>query len=162
MRKLKNILRKPKRPWDKERIEQEKKLLKAYGLRRKGEIWKTQSILRAFRRKARNLSAKRNESEEKRLLDKLQRLGVFEKKATLTDVLSLTTENLLERRLQTLIFRKGLSNTIKHARQLITHGHVFINDKKAPHPGFMVTKELENKISTRIETQRGQEVAENG
>ncbi len=162
MRKLKNQLRKPRRPWDKERIEQEKKILKSYGLRKKKEIWKTESILRAFRRRARNLAAKKNEMEEKKLLDRLQKLGVFEKKATLTDVLGLTAENLLERRLQTIVFRKGFANTLKHSRQLITHGHVLINDKKIIYPGFLVSKELENSISTKIIIQKGKEVLESG
>ena len=162
MRKLKNQVRKPRRPWDKERIEQEKKILKSYGLRRKKEIWKTESILRAFRRRARNLAAKKNEMEEKKLLDRLQKLGVFEKRATLTDVLGLTAENLLERRLQTIVFRKGFANTLKHSRQLITHGHILINDKKIIYPGFLVSKELESNISTKITIQKGKEALESG
>lgn len=162
MRKLKNKLRRPRRPWDKERIDQEKKLVKSYGLRRKREIWKIESILRGFRRRARNLAAKRNEMEEKKLLGRLQKLGVFDKGASLTDVLSLTVENLLERRLQTIVYRKGLANTLKHSRQIITHGHVFINDKKTVYPGFLVPKELENNISTKTETSKDEGVVENG
>lgn len=105
-----------------------------------------ESILRGFRRRARNLAARRNEREEKSLLDRLQRLGIFDKKPNLTDVLSLTTENILERRLQTIVHRKGLANTARHARQLITHGHISIDGRKIFHPSFLVPKELENKI----------------
>ncbi len=120
--------------------------MKEYGLRRKKEIWKVESVLRGFRRRARNLAAKRNEMEEKKLLERLQKLGLFDKTPNLTDVLILTTENLLERRLQTLVYRKGLANTSKQARQLITHGHIAIDERKIVFPGFMVAKEVENKI----------------
>lgn len=146
MRKLKKKFKRPRRPWDKERIEEERKLMSAYGLRRKREIWRIESILRGFRRRARQLIAEKNEEEERKLLEKLQRNGLLDKKATLTDVLGLTLEHLLERRLQTLVFKKGLANTPKHARQLITHGHISINDRKIIYPGYMVPKELENKI----------------
>ena len=146
MRRIRRKLKRPRRPWDKVRIEQESKIVKEFGLKRKREIWKAESILRAFRRRARNLAAKRNEMEEKKLLDRLQKLGLFDKKANLTDVLSLTTENLLERRLQTIVYRKGLANTMRHARQLINHGHIAIGERKSVHPGLMVPKELEGQI----------------
>ena len=146
MRKIKNKYKRPRKPWDKERIEEEKKLLKEYGLRRKKEIWRIEAILRSFRRRARNLAAERNEEEEKKLLEKLRKLGLIDKNAKLIDVLGLTIEDLLERRLQTLVYRKGLANTIKHARQLITHGHIAVNDRKMVFPGYLVPKHLENKI----------------
>lgn len=146
MRKLKKTYSKPLRPWDKTRIEEEKKLMRAYGLRRKREIWKAASILRSYRQRARNLAATKNIIEEKKLLEKLFKLGLLEKGATLTDVLNLTIENMLERRLQTIIYKKGLANTIKQARQFITHGHIAINKRRIVFPGFMVPRDLEDKI----------------
>ncbi len=146
MRRIRRKLKRPRRPWDKERIERERKLLKDFGLRRKKEIWKAESILRAFRRRARSLAAKRNETEEKKLLQRLQNLGLLEKNTNLTDVLNLSTENLLERRLQTIVYRRGIANTPKHARQLITHGHITIDDKKVIFPSYTVAKQLEDKI----------------
>ena len=47
----------PKRPFDKQRIERERKILNDYGLRRKREIWKSEGILRDFRTRARELLA---------------------------------------------------------------------------------------------------------
>jgi len=59
----------------------------------------------------------------------------------------LTIEDVLERRLQTIVFRKGLSKTIHQARQLISHGHVAIGDRRVTIPSYFVTKEEENRIA---------------
>jgi small subunit ribosomal protein S4 len=150
MRKIKKKLKKPRQPWDKERIEKENVLMNTYGLRRKREIWKAESILRSMRRRARNLAAKRDKTQEKVLLDKLNKMGLLDKNATLDDVLSLTAENILERRLQTIVFRKKLVNTPKQARQLITHGHITLDGRKTVYPSFLIPKHLENKISLHL------------
>jgi len=147
MRKIRKTYSRPKKPWDKSRIEEERKIKKAYGLRRKKEIWKAASLLRTFRQRARNLAAIKNETEEKKLLERLYKLGLVEKNATLTDVLNLTVEKILDRRLQTIVVKKGLANTFKQARQLITHGHIGVENRRVKFPGFMVTRELEDKVS---------------
>ena len=52
-----------------------------------------------------------------------------------------TAENLiglLERRLDAVIYRSKLSNTIFSSRQLINHGHVRVNDKKINIPSYKV------------------------
>ncbi len=147
MRKIKKKFKKPKRPWDKERMGKETVLMKTYGLRRKREIWKAGSILRSLRRRARDLAAKKDKTQEKVLLEKLSKIGLLSKNASLDDVLSLSVENILERRLQTLVFRRNLANTPKHARQLITHGHIAVDERRTIYPGFMVSRDLENKIS---------------
>ena len=147
MRKLRSKIKKPRTPWDKERIDKERQLMKTYGLRRKKEIWKAESTLRSFRRRARDLAAKKDKIQEKILLDKLQKLGLLNKDATLDDVLSLTIEKLLDRRLQTFVLKNNLANTSKQARQLITHGHISVDDRKIVYPGFNVTQDLEKKIS---------------
>lgn len=147
MRKIKKKFKKPIKPWDKERMGKESILLKTFGLRRKHEIWKAESILRLFRRRARDLAAKRDKTQERILLDKLYKMGLLGKNADLDDVLSLTGENLLERRLQTIVFKKKIANTPKQARQFITHGHIAIEGRRTIYPSFSVTRELENKIS---------------
>jgi len=146
MRKIKRKFKQPRQLWDKERIEKEKTLMKTFGLRRKHEIWKTESTLRSVRRRARNLAAKRDKIQEKVLLDKLNKTGLLNKNATLDDVLSLTLENILERRLQSIVLSKKLANTPKQARQLITHGHITVDGRKIVYPSFMVPINLENKI----------------
>jgi len=147
MRKIKRKFKKPKSPWDKERMDKEDQVIETFGLRRKREIWKAESILRSFRRRARDLAAKRDKEQEKILLAKLHKIGLLGKNANLDDVLSLTLENLLERRLQTIVFKKNIANTPKQARQLITHGHIAVEGRRVIYPSFIVTRDLEDKIS---------------
>jgi len=151
MRRLKKKYKRPKRLWDKERIEKEKELIKTYGLRRKREIWKAEAILRKYRRMARELIAKKDKEKEKVLIEKLVRMGILSStNATLDDVLGLTVENILERRLQTIVYRKGFANTPKQARQFIVHGHVFVNGRKNIFPSYLVPVEEEDKIEVKI------------
>lgn len=149
-RKQRKKYEKPLRPWDKKRIDEEIEILKKYGLRRKNEIYRAESILRNFRRNARNLAARKNEKQEKELITKINRLGLIEKEASLDDVLNLNLENILDRRLQTVIFKKGLVNTPKQARQFIVHGHVKVNKVKIKWPSFLVPKEFEKNIQLSI------------
>jgi small subunit ribosomal protein S4 len=137
---------KPFRPWDKARIESEKKLKQNYGLRRKKEIWREESILRNYRRMARNLAARRDVEKEKILLDKLVKIGLLNPNADVDDILALTTENILERRLQTIVLRKGLAKTAKQARQLIVHGHISVDGRRVRWPGMIVPSSIEGKI----------------
>jgi len=147
MKRQKKKFERPKRPWDKARIEEEKKLMQNYGLRRKREIWRAESILRNYRRLARDLAAKRDKEKEKILLEKLFRMGLISKDASLDDVLALTVENILDRRLQTLVFKKGLAQTIKQARQFIVHGHIAFDGRRARWPSMLVPLGGEDKIS---------------
>lgn len=147
-RQRKKYLR-PSRPWEKERMDAEDKLLRQYGLRRKEEIWRTQTLLRSFRRQARHLlaaSGPQSELEAKQLLSRLRRLGLVGEGATLDDVLGLNVENLLERRLQTLINRKGLAKTLQQARQLVLHGHIAIAGRQVGVPNYLVPLEEEGTI----------------
>ena len=145
-RKQRRKYEKPLRPWDKKRIDEEIEILKKYGLRRKNEIYRAESILRNFRRNARNLAARKNEKQEKELITKINRLGLIEKEASLDDILDLNLENILDRRLQTVIFNKGLVKTPKQARQFIVHGHVKVDKVKIKWPSFLVPKEFEKNI----------------
>ncbi|MFH1544515.1 MAG: 30S ribosomal protein S4 [archaeon] len=139
----------PKKPWDKIRIEAEKKLTETYGLKNKKEIWLSETFLRKKRQNARKLlalSMEEKAKKEKELLESLRRTGLAKKTATLDDVLSLKTEELLERRLQTIVWRKGLANTVKQARQFITHGHIAISGKKVSVPSYIVKVDEEKDI----------------
>jgi len=147
MKRQKKKFERPKRPWDKTRIEEEKKLIQNYSLRRKKEIWRVESILRNYRRLARELAAKRDKEKEKILLDKLFRMGLINKDADLDDVLALTVESVLDRRLQTLVFKKGLAQTIKLSRQYIVHGHISFDGRRIRWPSMLVPLGGEEKIS---------------
>jgi small subunit ribosomal protein S4 len=150
MRRLKKKYETPLNPWDKERLEKERQLMKTYGLKKKQELWRTEALLKKYRKIARSLIAKRDKEKEKTLIEKLNKIGVLSGDATLDDVLSLTVENFLERRLQTILFRKGMAKSIKHARQLITHGHVIIDGKKIVYPSYLVPVSEEEKIQVTL------------
>jgi len=145
----------PKRRFEKARLEDETKLLIDFGLRNKRELWKAQSVLRRYRQAARELLALKSGSMDLVLVDKkenelighLTRYGLLKPDASIGDVLALKTEAELERRLQTLVYRKGLARSPKQARQFITHGHVAINGRKVSIPGYRVRIEEESQIT---------------
>ena len=121
-RKQRKKFSKPAHPWQKERILEEKELLKGYGLNRKYEIWKMGSILKNFTRQAKNLITTGNpqvEIEKNQLLTKLSSLGLTDKDAKIEDVLSLTLKDIMERRLQTLVYRKNMASSINQAGNLL-------------------------------------------
>lgn len=136
----------PRQPLDKNRIENELQLIGKYGLRNMRSVWKHSTMLANFRGNARHLLSFDVESRkigEQELLGRLQRMGLLSsKEATLDNVLSLQIEDLLERRLQTIVFKKGYACTPYHARQLIVHGHIAIGDSIVKSPSYLVlTKE---------------------
>ncbi len=148
-RRLKKKYTTPRHPWRADRIEAEKKIRKEYGLKNMKEIWKVDYFLRGYKRHARRLSALETEQakkEEKQLLGRLARLNLVGENATLDDVLALKMDGVLERRLQTVVLRKGLANTIGQARQFVVHGHISIGGRKLTAPGYLVKKEEENDI----------------
>ncbi len=147
MRRIRKKFKRPRLPWDTERIKEEREIKSEYGLRKKREIMLAEDVLRNFRQRARELIAVENPEAEKVLLDRLLKLGLLTEKGTgLDDVLAMTTKNILERRLQTIIFKKGFSKTPKQARQLIVHGRVKIDGKKVKYPSLIVPPAVESKI----------------
>ena len=140
----------PSHPWQKERIEAEKELLKQYGLRRKYEIWKMDSMLKKFLNRAKIIigeKSSQSEIEKKELLDRLYLLGLLKKDSKVEDVLNLTLKDFLERRLQTLVYRKQISKTMRQAREFITHRHITVGNKKITVPSYLVSIEEEPHIS---------------
>ncbi len=139
----------PKHPWIKERLVREIELMGKYGLRNKRELWRLETLARYFRHRARGLLALPpavREKEEKALLQRLFQLGVLPENATLDDVLGLNAEHFLERRLQTIVYRKGLAQSIHHARQLIVHGHIAIGGRRIRSPGYLVKRDEEDLV----------------
>tara|TARA_Y100000310_G_scaffold319497_1_gene374867 strand:- start:191 stop:775 length:585 start_codon:yes stop_codon:yes gene_type:complete len=146
IKKKRKKFSKPKKLFDKARITAENVLVERYGLKNKKEIWKAKSEISNIRRRAKELIGA--EAEEQRVFfDKLNHLGfgVVE----IADVLGLTEENFLDRRLQTIVAKKKLANTPKQARQLIVHKHVLVDGNIVNTPSFVVTKELEGKLSLK-------------
>lgn len=147
-RKLRNKYERPKRLWDEDRIKHDKALRTEYGLKNSSEVWKAADELRKYRREARRLLSLSEEEREKdanKILTKLAKLGIM-KKGTVDDILSLEVKDVLERRLQTVVAKKGLARTMKQARQLITHGFVGVGGKKVSVPSYLVSVEEEKEI----------------
>lgn len=44
----------------------------------------------------------------------------------------------LERRLDNMVYRIGFANSIRLARQQVTHGHILVNDKKISIPSYSI------------------------
>ena len=153
-RRRRKTYEKPKRPWEAKRIEEEKKIMEEYGLKNKREIWKAASIIRKYRREIRNIlaeiaggkAAEHTLKKGEQILDSLKRKGILEEGAKMEDALGLTSRNILERRLQTIVFKKGLANTIKQARQLIVHGHIAVDGRRVTAPSYIVERDEEDKI----------------
>lgn len=143
----------PLHPWKEERIKTERELIKKYGLKNHKEVWKAKTYLGRYRQQARELLAKMGtkdpqiKKESDQLLFHLTRIGVLAESSSLDDVLALETESILSRRLQTLVYLKGLSTTPNHSRQIINHGHISIKNRKVTIPGYIVTKAEETEIS---------------
>ena len=140
----------PRFPWQIDALETELKLLGQYGLRNKREIWRHKTLLSKYRGIGRSLlgmSTEERKKQEKQLLDRLHRLGILPEESALDDVLDLTLEDILERRLQTLVFHRGLAQSIQQSRQLITHGHIAIDGKRVSTPSYLVLKDEETKIA---------------
>ena len=140
----------PRFPWRTDVLQSELKLIGQYGLRNKRELWRHKTTLSRFRELARSLlgmPAEQRQRIEKQLLDRLNRLGILAGTAVLDDVLDLAIEDLLERRLQTLVFSKGMAKSVYQARQLITHGHIAIDGKRVPSPSYIVLRDDEAKLA---------------
>lgn len=157
MRNFKRKYKSPRTSWDSEQIAQRGALEKEFGLRRRKEILIAQEVLRGFRGRARVLINAKDERKRKELLDRLVKLGLLEKGKGLDDVLALTVNNILERRLQTIVWRKGLATTARGARQMIIHGHVTVNSRAVKSPSYMVPTDEEPAVALREQRQGGGE-----
>ncbi|MFX1483297.1 MAG: 30S ribosomal protein S4 [Promethearchaeota archaeon] len=139
----------PKKPFESDRFEQELQLVGAYGLRNKKELWRHKTDLSNYRRNARIMLAlppTDRAQQERELVEKLTRIGMLKTEPTLDHVLDLTLEDLLERRLQTIVFRKGLASSMHHARQLVSHGHIALDGARVNTPQRLITVAEEDRI----------------
>ena len=136
----------PKRPFDKLRIDEEKQIKKEFGLKNKKEIWKTEAKIKSIREKAKKLISAGKDQQEL-LFNKLRKIGL--KVGSISDVLGLDKKDYLERRLQTILVKKKLATTTKSGRQLIVHKKVLVDGKVIDSPAYIVPVGLEDKISLK-------------
>mgnify|MGYP000524700928 CR=1 FL=1 len=139
--------KKPKRAFDKVRIEEENRLIKKYGLKNKKEIWKADSAVDKLRKQAKFLLTK-SSAEQEQFINRLKKRGF--RVESIADVLSLGGEDYLKRRLQSIVVSKKLASTPKQARQFIVHKHIMINGRIVSIPSYFVPLDEENKISLNL------------
>jgi small subunit ribosomal protein S4 len=140
-KKPKKGYKKPGHPWVAERIKEEIRLKKEYGLSNKREIWKMVSKLREWRNQARHIVSLQEEQRieaEKALTSKLYRLGILNEGDQIDDILALDIRTILDRRLQSQTYSLGLANSSKQARQFILHGKIEVNGKVVTAPSYLV------------------------
>jgi len=137
----------PRKPFDKPRIEEENVIRETYGLKNKREIWKADSAISRIRNLAKDLITK-SDVEKNEFIERLQKKGFNVN--SIADALALNKEDWLKRRLQTIVHAKKLTTTAKQARQLIAHKHVSIGDRIVNIPSYMVSLEEESLVKLNI------------
>ena len=152
---FRRVWKKPKRPFNFDLKMEELKILGTFGLKTKRELWKVRTELSRVRNQARSLLALRQEIREEKepiLMNSLSRVGYVESDATLDDVLNLEINDLLARRLQTIVQKKFYFKTPYQARQAVSHGHVLIGDKVVNIPSYLVNVDEEEKVKLTSES----------
>ena len=140
---------KPKDMWNLARINADNAMIEEYGLKNMKELWMVQSEVSRVRQNVRLLLSTTSPGTmlmKERILGRLSRYGITSRESTLDNLLDLNENAFLSRRLQSLVFRKGLAKSMKQARQLIVHGFVSINGKRVNRPGYLVTVDEERHI----------------
>merc|ERR1712072_85561 len=161
LRNFSKVSKPPRRPYEKERLESELKLLGTYGLKNKREIWRVRLILSKVRATARSLLTM-DEKDPKRIFDgqalmrRLIRYGIHEEdKQRLDYILGLKIESFLERRLQTLVWKRGLAKSVHHARVLIRQRHIRVGRQIVNVPSYMVRTESQAHIEFSLNSPFG-------
>ena len=148
-KKSRKTYRRPRQIWTTDQLNSELFLIGSYGLRSKSELWKSQTKVANIRNQARELLAltvELRQVQETKLLNYLHKRGLVKESASLDDVLNLKLEDILERRLQTIVMNKGATKYPQQSRQLVVHGHVSIGDRVINIPGYLVKKDEESQI----------------
>jgi len=139
----------PAHPWNKTAIEEQRKVRKENGLKNRREILRVSSFLRKYKKLAKKLVGRQTEQGEKekqQIMGKLFRLGLLKPGAILDDILGLQLNDIMDRRLQSIVYRKGFARTMSQARQFITHRHVLVGENEITTPTYLVSLEEEAQI----------------
>ena len=161
-RNYRSMSKTPKRAYEKERLDAELKMVGEYGLRCKREIWRVQLALAKLRKAARvlltlDIKDPKRIFQGEALLRRMRVYGLLsEEELELDFILQLTTAKLLERRLQTKVFKQGLAKSIHHARVLIKQRHIRVGKQLVNVPSFNVKVDSEKHIDFSINSPYGQ------
>jgi len=142
----------PRHPWRKDQLEEELHLVGEYGLRNKRELRRHETDLSQIRGIARTLLGADEEERaplERQYLTSLARKGILPESATVDNILDLNVKDIMERRLQTIVYRAGLAKSIHQARQFVIHGHVSVAGDIVTVPSYTVRRDQESRIAFR-------------
>jgi small subunit ribosomal protein S4 len=145
MKRKSKLYSRPQKPFEKTRIEEENKLLKEYALKNKKEVWKALAKINYFRKRAMTLASSSDDQEV--FFNKLKNIG-FKIEST-SDVLDLKVEDLLQRRLPTVVAKKGIANTVKQARQMVVHKKITVKGAVVNTPSYIVQVALEKEVAIK-------------
>ena len=140
----------PMHPWNATRIKLEKEIRSKYGTGSKKEIWKMESVLKDFKGQAKNLLVRTDtqaNKEREQMHARMVRLGLIKRTSGVDDILGLQLRDVMNRRLQTIVYRRKMARTIRHARSMIVHEHVLVGGKKITSPSYLVLADEESTIS---------------
>jgi small subunit ribosomal protein S4 len=140
----------PRHPWRKDQLEEELHLVGDYGLRNKRELRRHETDLSQIRGIARTLLGTEEEERaqlERQYLTSLARKGILPESATVDNILDLNVKDLMERRLQTIVYRSGLAKSIYQARQFVIHGHISVAGDIVTVPSYVVHRDQESRIA---------------
>lgn len=149
-RKPRKAFQTPRHPWRKDQLEEELHLVGDYGLRNKKELRRHETDLSQIRGIARTLLGEEEEKRgplERQYLTSLARQGILPETATVDNILDLNVKDLMERRLQTVVYRSGLAKSIYQARQFVIHGHISVAGEIVTVPSYVVRKDQESRIA---------------
>jgi small subunit ribosomal protein S4 len=146
MKRKNKSYKRPKKPFESERIAEENQLVSKYGLKNKKEVWKANARVNYYRGRAKAL-AQASPEEQEILFSKLQKIGLDVK--TIADILDLKTENLLDRRLPTVVSTQGKADTPRQARQMVVHKRVLIDGNVVNSPSYIVSVSEEKLITVK-------------
>ena len=155
IKNFRRVWKKPKRPLNFDLKMDELKILGTFGLKTKRELWKARTELSRVRNQARSLLALRQDVREQKepiLMNSLSKVGYVQSDAVLDDVLNLEINDLLGRRLQTIVQKKFYFKTPYQARQAVSHGHVLIGDQIVNIPSYLVKVDEEDKVKLTSES----------
>lgn len=149
-RKIRKKFETPSHPWIQSRIEDERRLKKEFGTKSKKEIWRAEYLLKKFKTQAKQLILLRTQQatlETELLFKKIKDLGLVEGEVDFDAILGLKVDDILARRLQSIVYKKGLARSVTQARQFITHEHILVDGKIITSPGYFVTTSQEASVA---------------
>jgi len=139
-----------KKRWVKKTIDDEKKLVTDYALKKKKEIRRVEFQLSKYKRLAKELnkmSGEEKDKEAEQLLNRLKSEGILSEDATtLDEVLDISVRDVLERRLSNIVYKHQLAKTPNQARQFVVHGHVKVGDSVITAPSYQVSLDEEKRV----------------